>query len=239
MGVFALGWRQVYIFWCLPLVLGIVSALFLRSAPRDDVGVVEGTPDGDRAGATTLLTAGMVMFLAFISVRSMGTAMNQAFMALYLVNSRGFSAATASTLIGLNTLVGIGGSVLGGLFAVRYGEKRWLLATLLLGYTCYSLAILIPGQVTFVILYLGFGFINFMATAANAAIMAKLSPGKQRGLAYALYFLPGSIMGAVAPVLAASIGDVYGLPAIFYAAMFLFFLSVAVLQFGVRLEPST
>lgn len=237
MGVLAFGWRQVYLFWCLPLLLGIASVQFLRSAPRDDVGV-KSTADGGKSGASTLLTSSMIMFLAFIAVRSMATSMSQAFMALYLVGSRGFSGPSTSTLIGLNTLVGIGGAILGGLLAARYGEKRWLLATLLLGYACYSLAILIPGQVAFVVLYLSFGFVSFLALAANAAIMARLSPGKQRGMAYALFFLPGSIMGSVAPVVGASIGDVFGLAAIFYAAMILFFLSLAVLQFGVRLEPS-
>jgi MFS family permease len=67
--------------------------------------------------------------------------------------------------------------------------------------------------------------------------MAKLSPGKQRGLAFALFFLPGSIMGAVAPLLAAQIGDLFGLVTIFYAVIIFFFLSIVVLQFGVRVEP--
>ena len=168
----------------------------------------------------------------------MANAMTQAFMALYLVDERGFSAPVTSTLIGLNTLVGIAGAAMGGFFAVRYGEKRWLLAILSLSYVFYSLAILIPSQVAFVVLYLIYGFLTFLGMAATAAIMAKLSPGKQRGLAFALFFLPGSIMGAVAPLAAAAIGDVFGLEAIFYAVIILFFLSLGVLQFGVRLKPS-
>jgi MFS family permease len=162
--------------------------------------------------------------------------MSDAFMALYLVDDRGFSGTTTSTLIGLNTLVGIAGAATGGFFAVRYGEKKWLLTILFLAYICYSLAILVPSNTAFVVLYLSYGFLTFLGMAASAAIMAKLSPGKQRGLAFALFFLPGSIMGSVAPLAAASIGDAFGLVGIFYAAMMLFFLSLGVLKFGVRLR---
>jgi MFS family permease len=238
MGVFAFGWRQVYLFWSLPLLIGIVTVLSLRSAPKDDVGVV--VPDGERgAGISALLTSSMIMFLVYIAVRSMANSMSQSFMALYLVDDRGFSGPATSTLIGLNTLVGIAGAAMGGFFAVRYGEKRWLLIILSLSYVCYALAILIPNNAAFVVLYLSYGFLTFLGMAATAAIMAMLSPGKQRGLAFALFFLPGSLVGAVAPVAAASLGDALGLVAIFYAAIFLFFLSLAILKFGVRLRPST
>ena len=74
--------------------------------------------------------------------------------------------------------------------------------------------------------------------AANSAIMAKLTPGKQRGLGYALFFLPGSIMGAVAPIIAASIAEAFTLSSIFYASTAVFFLSLGVLRFGVRVQSS-
>jgi MFS family permease len=236
MGVFAFGWRQVYLFWTLPLLLGIVAVLFLRGAPKDDVGVVT-SDDEPPPTVASLLTTGMIMFLIYIAVRSMANAMSQSFMALYLVDDRGFTETITSTLIGLNTLVGIAGAAMGGFFAVRYGEKRWLLIILSLSYVFYSLAILIPNNTAFVVLYLVYGFLTFLGMAATAAIMAKLSPGKQRGLAFALFFLPGSIMGAAAPLAAAAIGDVFGLVAIFYSVIVLFFLSLVVLQFGVRLGP--
>jgi MFS family permease len=238
MGFFAFGWRQVYLFWSLPLLFGIIAVLFLRSAPKDDVGVVFAA-DAPKAGFSSLLTSSMIMFLVYIAVRAMATSMSQSFMALYLVDNRGFSGPVTSTLIGLNTLVGIAGATMGGFFAVRYGEKRWLLVILSLSYLCYGLAILIPSNPTFVGLYMAYGFLTYLGMAANAAIMAKLSPGKQRGLAFALFFLPGSLVGAVAPLIGASIGDTFGLVTIFYAATFLFFLSLGVLKFGVRLGPST
>jgi DHA2 family multidrug resistance protein len=143
-----------------------------------------------------------------------------------------------SFLIGLNTLVGIVAAPMGGFLAVRYGEKRWLLLVLTLAYTCYGLAIIVPSNTAFVILYMAYGFLSFLGMAANSAIMARLSPGKQRGLAYALFFLPGSIMGAAAPLIAASIADTYSLVSVFYASTVVFFLSLGVLGFGVRVPTS-
>ncbi len=237
MGVFTLGWRQVYLFWCLPLLLGIIAVLFLRSAPKDDVGV-ESAAGGHGTAATTLFTSSMILFLVHRAMRLMAYSMSLTFMALYLVDDRGFSGSATSTLIGLNLLVGIAGAALGGFFAVRYGEKRWLLTTLSLAYVCYSLAIFVPSNTAFALFYLSYGLLRTLGMAANAAIMARLSPGKQRGMAYALFFLPGSIMGAVAPIIAASIGDAFGLVAIFYATIVLSLLSLGVLQFGVRLKQT-
>jgi MFS family permease len=164
--------------------------------------------------------------------------MSQSFMALYLVDDRGLSTSQASLYIGLNTLVGVIAAPLGGLWAVRYGEKRWLLAVLGLAYLCFGLAIVAPSNTAFVILYLAYGFLTFLGMAANAAIMARLSPGKQRGLAFALFFLPGSIVGAVAPLIAASIAEIFGLVIIFYVSTATFFLSLVVLKFGVRVQAS-
>ena len=237
-GIFALGWREVYLFWVIPLLLGIVAMLFVRSAPEDDA------PSDPSAGpvapqVTSLFSTSLVLFLIYIGVRMMATSMSQSFMALYLVDDRGMSESFASFVIGASTLVGILAAPVGGFVAGRYGEKRWLLTVLTLAYASFGLAILIPNQAAFVILYLAYGFLNYLGMAANSAIMARLSPGKRRGLAYALFFLPSSIMGALAPVMAASIADTFSLASIFYVSTAVFFLSLVVLKVGVRVEYAT
>ena len=237
MGVLALGWRQVYVFWFLPFLLGIIGMLPIRSEPGEDAPVDQAEQVGNPP-VTSLLSVSLVMFLVFIGIRVVANGMSQSFMALYLVDDRGLSTSQASLYIGLNTLVGVIAAPLGGLWAVRYGEKRWLLAVLGLAYLCFGLAIVAPSNTAFVILYLAYGFLTFLGMAANAPIMARLSPGKQRGLAFALFFLPGSIVGAVAPLIAASIAEIFGLVIIFYVSTATFFLSLVVLKFGVRVQAS-
>jgi MFS family permease len=72
--------------------------------------------------------------------------------------------------------------------------------------------------------------------AANSAIMAKLSPSKQRGLGFALYFLPGSVMGAIAPMIAAYIADIFGIFPVFITSMGVFSLAWFLLVFGVKVD---
>jgi DHA1 family multidrug resistance protein-like MFS transporter len=234
-GVLALGWRAVYFFWFIPFLLGIVAVWRIKSEPEEDVPVerseMESSPQ-----VTSLLSVSLVMFLLYIAVRVVAFSMSSSFMALYLVDDRGLSEAQASFYIGLSTLLGVLAAPLGGFWAVRFGEKRWLLMVLTLAYTCFGLAIAVPNNTVFVILYLAFGFSTVLGMASNSAIMAKLSPGKQRGLAYALFFLPGSIMGAISPLFAASIAERFGLVSIFYASIATFFLSLVLLKFGVRVR---
>lgn len=237
MGVLALGWRQVYLFWFLPFLLGIFAVLRMKSEPAGDAPT-DCVEEKHNPQTTSLLSVNLIMFLIFIGVRMVASSMAQSFMSLYFVDERGFSQSLASLFIGSSTLVGVMAAPLGGFLAARYGEKQWLLTVLALAYVCFGLAFVIPNNTVFLILYLTYGFLNFLGMAANSAIMAKLSPGKQRGLAYALFFLPGSIMGAVAPIIAASIAEAFGLTIIFYISTVVFFISLGVLKFGVRVQST-
>jgi MFS family permease len=237
-GILALGWRQVYLFWFFPFVLGILAVLPIRAEPVEDESPVMGAqPDNTQVGR--LLSASLIMFLISIAVRTLAYGMSSAFMALYLVDVRGMTTSQASLWIGLSILVGVVAAPLGGFLAVRFGEKRWLLIVLTMAYCCYGLAIAIPNNVAFVALYLSYGFLSFLGMAANSAIMARLSPGKQRGLAYALFFLPGSLTGVAAPLVAASIADMWSLTVVFAVATIAFLSSLLVLQFGVKVRATT
>ena len=240
MGLFAYKWRQVYIFWLIPVILGVLAVLRLKSEPTDDVQVEidEKIENDSRGEATSLLTMGLLMFLVFVGINTIGRSMIASFLPIYMVNVKGLSNSLSNLIYGSNTLMGLVAAPLGGTFAVRFGEKRWLLAVLLFSYVSIALAFIVPSDIAFVAFYLLSGFFNFLGMAANSSIVAKLSSSQQRGLGYALYFLPGSIMGAVAPVLAAYIGDAYGLSAIFYASLIVYFAGLFVLKFFVKVRRS-
>jgi MFS family permease len=231
---FAFKWRQVYLFWVAPLLLGAIAVQFIKYIPSEDVSTQ--STEESKGQATKLLTTGMLLFLIFGAVRSMGISMNSAFMNVWLADTKGWDVAFRGILTSANTLMGLVAAPLGGFLAAKYGEKRWTVWTLIASYTCYSLAYLLPGNATFIIFYIASGLFNFLSMAANSAIMAKLSPSKQRGLGFALYFLPGSVMGAIAPIIAAFIADTFGMYNVFMACIGVYFLAVAVLQFGVKVE---
>ena len=231
---FAFKWRQVYLFWVVPLLLGAIAVQFIKYIPSEDVSTQ--SAEESKGQATKLLTTGMLLFLIFGAVRSMGISMNSAFMNVWLADTKGWDVAFRGIITSANTLMGLVAAPLGGFLAARYGEKRWTVWTLLASYTCYALAYLLPGNTTFIIFYIASGLFNFLSMAANSAIIAKLSPSKQRGLGFALYFLPGSVMGAIAPLIAAYIADTFGMYNVFMACIGVYFLAVAVLQFGVKIE---
>ncbi len=233
-GSLAFNWRQVYLFWVAPLILGAIAVQFIKYVPSEDVSTSLG--EESQGQAEKLLSRGLVLFLVFGAVRSMGMRMNSAFMHVWLADTKGWSIAFRGLISGSNTLMGLIAAPLGGLLATRYGEKRWTVWTLVLSYTFYALAYLLPWDTTFIVFYIAYGLFNFLSMAANSAIMAKLSPSKQRGLGFALYFLPGSVMGAIAPIIAAYIADIFGMYSVFMACIGVYFLAVTVLQFGVKVE---
>jgi MFS family permease len=234
-GMLGFGWRRAYIAWVIPLLLGIISVWYIKFIPTSDDEDKTSKGTGV-SGASKLWTKSLVMFLSFGGLKTMAASMTITFLSLWLVNTRGMNLALASLIFGASSLMGIVASPLGGIFAARYGEKRWIIATSIVSYVSFALAFLIPGNIAFTVFYLGYGFFNLFSMAANSAITAKLSPSKQRGLGFALYFLPGSIMGAIAPMIAAYIADVWGIYTVFMASIGIFALAWAVFTFGVKVD---
>jgi len=234
LGLLAFGWRQVYLFWFFPLILGTIATLRIKAEPQKELQNPREF-DEPPEETSTLLTANLVLFLVFVGIRMMANGMVSSFLTLFLVEVKGVADYWASLVLGGNYLMGLIAAPLGGFLAARYGEKKWLQVVLSLSYISLAVALFVPNTSLFIVLYLLNGFFNFLGMAANSSIMASLSPSRQRGLGYALFFLPGSIMGAVAPIVAAFIAEVYGLTSIFYASIVIFFIGLAVLRFGVKL----
>lgn len=234
-GLLGLGWRRAYLSWIIPLLLGIVAVWYIKYVPTSDDEDMTSIETGV-SGASKLLTKSLAMFLTFGGLRMMASYMTVTFLSLWLVNTRGMDLSLAALIFGASSLMGIVASPLGGIYAAKYGEKRWTVATSIVSYSSFALAFLIPGNIAFTIFYLGYGFFNLFSMAANSAITAKLSPSKQRGLGFALYFLPGSIMGALGPIVAAFIADSFGTYSVFMASIGVFALAWIVFTFGVKVE---
>jgi len=234
-GLLGFGWRQAYLAWIIPLALGIVSVWYIKYIPTSD-DEDNTSKEAGITGASSIWSRSQVMFLTYNGLRTMAAYMTTTFLSLWLVNSRGMDVTRAGLIFGASSLMGIVASPWGGILASKYGEKRWTTITALVSYTSFALAFIIPGNIAFTVFYLGYGFFNLFSMAANSAITAKLSPSKQRGLGFALYFLPGSIMGAIGPMIAAYIADSIGLYSVFMASVGVFALGWAVFTFGVKVD---
>jgi MFS family permease len=237
-GLLAFGWRQAFLFWLIPIILGAITVFGIKTEPTEDLQVNPASQmvEAKKPNIRSMMTTSLLLFLVFVGIRSIGRSMVGSFLPIYMVNTKGISESLTNIIYGGNTLMGLIAAPLGGALASRFGEKRWLLGVLILSYICLGLAFLVPNTIAFTTLYLISGFFNFLGMAANSSIVAKLSPSSQRGLGYALFFLPGSLMGAVAPVIAAFIGEVFGLSSIFYTSIVVYAAGLFVLWFGVKIK---
>ena len=234
-GILGFGWRRAYLSWVIPLIIGVILVWYIKFIPTSE-DEDKTSKEAGVSGASRLWSRSLVFFLSFGGLRTMAASMSTTFLSLWLVNTRGMDLALSSLIFGTSSLMGIVASPLGGVLAARYGEKRWTTATTIVSYACFALAFLVPSNIAFTVFYLGYGFFNLFSMAANSAITAKLSPSKQRGLGFALYFLPGSIMGAVAPMIAAYIADLWGIYSVFLSSIGVFAVAWMVFTFGVKVD---
>ncbi|MCX6648993.1 MAG: MFS transporter [Candidatus Bathyarchaeota archaeon] len=233
MGYFAFQWRQVYLFWFIPMLIGVFLLFKLKDEPVEPPKpkVKNDVPPGE---TKTIMSRSMLLFFVFNAVKTLGTVMVSGFLSIYLVQSQGWSIGDAALVISASSMMGIFAAPLGGYFADKVGEKKWTVLTTSACAISFGIAFLIPGGVAFTAFYLGYGFFNLLSMASNSSLTAKLSPPRQRGLGFALYFLPGSIMGVLAPIVSAFIASTYGLLPVFFVATAVLLISVPVLQLGVK-----
>lgn len=235
MGYFAFEWRQVYLFWFVALLIGLILVLRIKSDPDEQPKpkAKDDTPPGE---SKSVISGSMFWFIVFNAMRGMGASMTVTFFSLYLVQSQGWSLGDASLVYGAASFVGIVAAPLGGFFADKIGEKKWTTVNVAICTISFALAWLFPGTIAFTVLFIGYGFFNLLSMASNSSLTAKLSPPRQRGLGFALYFLPGSIMGAIAPMMAAFIANTWGMYPVFIASALVYALSVPIIHFGVKVD---
>jgi MFS family permease len=142
----------------------------------------------------------------------------------------------AAFITSTSTLFGLIGAPLGGFMASRIGDMKWLQISLLSAFTLLAVSFQVNSNSLFMVLYLLYGFSGTMGMAARSALMAKLTPRSQRGLGYALFFLPGSIIGAISPVVAGFLAGIVGFQSIFNLAVAINFSSLAILRFTVKVD---
>ena len=237
LGVFAFNWRQVYGFWVLPILLGLVALYFVK--PTDEMVSQEAKEDWEEEEDTveTLLNRNMIFLLLSGTIRRFGGGLTAGFLTIWLAKSQGWSIFQIGLMLGVSSLMGIVASPLGGELASKFGEKRWLVATLFVSYTCFMLAIVLKGFWPFMLFYLAQRFFGILGMPANMTITSRLSPSKQRGVGFALSSIPENVIKPLAAIVAAYMADYLGLYyPIFLATAMIYFVGLAVLQFGVKLD---
>ena len=238
-GFLGYGWRFVYFLWIIPIIIVLLAVQRLRSEETSTTAVKSSEPSNPipdtKPNLKSLFTFGLVVFLVYSAIRNMGGQMISTFLPTYLKDFRGLSVADASLIYGSINLMGVFSAPLGGFLADRVGTKRWLVCVSAVATAFLGLSYVATTTTLFLIFYFLNSFTTFLGMAANSAVVASLTPSSQRGMGYALFFLPMSIVGSITPAIAGIIGQSLGLSFLFPLGLVISALALVMLQFGVRI----
>ncbi len=233
-GLLGLTWRHVYVFWAVPIALG--ALLIVRVSEDRSIKGADSSESlaPDALEPKSLLTRGLAVFLVFTAVRTVAQQMVGIFMPLFIVDVKGFTVEQMGLIYGSTSLMGLVSAPSGGFLASRFGSKRWLAASIAMSMTMLSTVALVPGGVLFAVMYVVYGFVGTLGMAARSSLIANLTPSRQRGVGYSLLFLPGSVMGAITPIIAASLIDFFGMWRLFPISIGISAIGLAILVLGIK-----
>ena len=235
MGVLAFSWRQIYGFWVIPILLGLVALIFVKS-PSEVVEKEERDRLVEEDTVDTLFNTNMMFLLLSGTVRRFGGGLTTGFLSIWLAESQGWTIGQIGLMLGISSLMGIVASPLGGELASRFGEKPWFSGTLLGSYIFFALAFLAKGFWSFLLLYIISRFFGILGMPANMTLTARFSPRRQRGVGFALSSIPMNVAMPVAALAAAYIADTYGLYTIFMTTTVIYFIGLAIFHLGVQIR---
>jgi MFS family permease len=248
-----LNWRFTYLFWIAPILLSLLAVWRLKPEERAIEDGAKGdtsqktdakmnpTKDpastaaaGSQGSLRTIFSRQMVAYLVFSMVHSVGGQLIGVFFPLYLKENRGLTVSEVSFVYGIVSLFGVAAAPAGGVFADRFGNKRWLLTTYASSSLLFASALAAPTTPLFLGFYFIQGFMGSLSMSANSALIAGLTPAARRGLGYAVSFIPMSLVGSVTPTVAGFLAAQMGLLALFPLGIAVSLASLPLLKFGVK-----
>lgn len=227
-------WRSLYLFWAFPILAIIITIWKLKPQGLESEQTEKKMEEADTSPRTSLLSTGLIIFLIYVTLRAFGSRVLSSFIPTYLHDVKELTVLQASIIYGSVSLFGVIAAPLGGYLADRFGNKRWLILSVTISALSLFTAPLAPNASLFIGFYFLSSFFSTSAMSVNSSIIAKLTPRKQRGMGFALFFLPGSIIGAIAPIVGATIAVQLGLSSLFPVSVAITFISLIVLTFGVK-----
>ena len=204
-------WRTPYLWFAIvPFVLGI--ALWLITPPDRPLRAGGDLLTPFREIRTVMRTIGPLVSLSIAF--QVGIASMLAFLALYLVDARGFSPAVAATAFGFTQLVGVVGAPVGGWLSDRLGRRTPILISLgVIGPSVYLLTIF-PNDLLVIPLAI-FGLAFSMRGTATEVLVMDTAPAARRGAVLGAYYLAAQPIGGIATPIFGVIAGTVGIAAAF------------------------
>jgi AAHS family 4-hydroxybenzoate transporter-like MFS transporter len=208
------GWRALFLFAFIPMLLVLLISRYLRETPRYLASKAETTvaarsdhrftltslrevfAPGYRVQTALLLVygfcpAGLAIFVSIV-------------MPFYLADTQGLSLASVATLIGLDFYASIIGNFVAAAFVNYISPKLVLIAFPLIG-ACLFLPIFVPhaGYGLILLALVGTGFFSQGVYATYAVYVPSVYPAHIRGRATGVVFVGTGISSVVLPLVGA------------------------------------
>ena len=103
MGWLAFTWRQLYLFWVTPILLGLVLLYFVRTEPSREMNKdIPNMPAEE--GTVSLLSRDFLLYISSRGVRMFAMSMVGAFLSIYLTEIRSWSVSEIGIMFGSSSL---------------------------------------------------------------------------------------------------------------------------------------
>ena len=222
------GWRAVYLMWSIPAI--IIPALILRLKLGKTHTSEENHPKKKISTEFHVFrNIGIVLVLTQMGVRSMGGQAISTYISSYFVDRLMIEPSFAILLFGMNPLMGVFASSIGGVMVDKFGEKIWLFLGFISQIISLSLVAFIPDITLTIIGYLSYAFFGIMEMPAEQSLLTNLTDRGSLGFVFSLSFLPGSIVGSFGPILVALLINASDIWYIFPYAIAMYFVCIFII----------
>ena len=200
----SLTWQEIYLFWAIPLIL--IVFLFWGFIGRYEPENHEFREDLTTKSENELIrkeknisrfNLPLIIIFAFMISMSLNRGMINFILSPFLSEEKGIEITQAAFFIGVSTLIGSTGQLLGGYFGDIHGEDRVLsfgslsmIVILFIIYITDSLPLLF-------LAYISLGVVNAIFWPGTNSLVAKNS--KHKGQAFGLVMLIANLVGALGP----------------------------------------
>lgn len=199
----SLGWRQIYFYWAFPLA--VIALCFwivvARHEPKIEKSfILEELPINSRNNRNSSnfnFSIILVFIFAFITTLSITRGMINFILSPFLSEVKDFKIATAALFIGLSTLLGSIGEILGGVLGDKYGERIVLSGHALIQVGILILIYTTESQLVLLLLYIFLGINSSLFWPSTNSLVAKNST--RRGIAFGRVILIANFFGALGP----------------------------------------
>jgi len=223
------GWRFVYLIWLIPILIAAFIALFIdldmvREKKIEEHEISISTP------IRKVFTLTFISLLLLMLFRTAAGTSISTYITTYLTEDKLLDPALASMIFGINPLIGLSSSIIGGYLGDRLGWKKSF--TIIFSTVSIALFVVMISQTAFqaIAFYILYGFFNSMSMPISSSLVANIIPSGARGTAYSIYFIPMSLIGIAMPIILSFLIGIFNISVIFPIAIILYLTSLIIVQ---------